>query len=192
MLEVPPGVFHPAFFFSSRTFARFIGRRSLAGRTVVDVGCGSGLLALVAARAGGNVCALDINPDAVRCTRANAARNGLRLATVRSDLFDGVPDRRFDVVVVNPPYFPGDPVDAADHAWRAGAGYSYFERLFAGLARHTTDGADVWMILADNCDMPAIIGKADAAGWGLIEVHTERVLWERQRIWQLRKSAAET
>ena len=51
----------------------------LAGRRVADVGCGSGVLAIAAARRGAGVVAVDIDADAVAVTRENAAVNGVRL-----------------------------------------------------------------------------------------------------------------
>jgi ribosomal protein L11 methyltransferase len=53
---------------------------SLAGRRVVDVGCGSGILAIAAAARGAQVVALDLDPDAVAVTRANAAANQATVA----------------------------------------------------------------------------------------------------------------
>lgn len=77
------------------------------GAAVLDVGCGSGVLAVAAARLGaGRVVAVDIDPAAVAATRANAARNGvtrLEIALVPEGEVDplaGV-DGTFDVVVAN-------------------------------------------------------------------------------------------
>ncbi len=53
----------------------------LAGRTVADIGCGTGVLAIAAARWGAHVTAVDVDPDAVEVTRENAARNGVPLTT---------------------------------------------------------------------------------------------------------------
>jgi ribosomal protein L11 methyltransferase len=76
---------------------------------VLDVGCGSGILSLAAARLGASdVLAVDVDPDCVRVTRENAAKNGLA-AVIRAEQgsvaaawpFAGPPDARFDVVVAN-------------------------------------------------------------------------------------------
>jgi ribosomal protein L11 methyltransferase len=54
--------------------------------SVLDVGCGSGVLAIAAARLGfGPVVALDVDPAAIEATRANAAANGVEIATVLAD-----------------------------------------------------------------------------------------------------------
>src|SRR5215212_5714115 len=77
-LAVRPSVFHPRFFLSSEIFAAFVGRLDLAGKSVADVGTGSGIIALAAARAGAaRVVAIDINPDAARSAGENTRLNGL-------------------------------------------------------------------------------------------------------------------
>jgi release factor glutamine methyltransferase len=63
-----------------------------AGERVLDMGTGSGVNAIMAAKKGADVLAVDINPDAIRAARANAERNGLAdLVEVRySDVFSEV------------------------------------------------------------------------------------------------------
>ncbi len=77
--------------------------------TVVDVGTGTGCLAIAVARElpGARVIATDLSPAALEVARRNAVRHGLAgpIAFVRADLLEGlVPD--IDVVVSNPPYVP--------------------------------------------------------------------------------------
>jgi SAM-dependent methyltransferase len=80
---------------------QFIARLSIApGARVLDVACGSGNLALAAARRGANVTGVDIAPNLIRQARARAESEGL---TIRADEGDAeqlpYPDRSFDVVV---------------------------------------------------------------------------------------------
>lgn len=178
-LDVPAGVFHPGLFHSSRALAAELtgGSVALAGRTLLDVGCGSGLLALAAARAGARVTALDLNPAAVAATEANAARHGLDIVTVTSDLFASLDQgERFDVVAVNPPYFRHDPATLADHAWHAGAGFEYFDRFFAGLADHIHERSTVLMVLGELCDVAAVRAAAAQHGFTL-QLRRRRFSW---------------
>ena len=84
---------------------------------VVDVGTGSGLLAVAMARAGARVVATDVNPAAVRLARHNALANGVTVDVVRTNLMAGLIGP-FDAVVCNPPYLQGDPPSGwIERAW---------------------------------------------------------------------------
>src|SRR5674476_120256 len=123
-LTIRPTVFHPRIFLTSKFFANFIQGLDLSGKRVADVGTGSGILALSAAKAGAlSVLALDINPAAAETAAFNAAQNGLsdRVMALQSDLFSAVmPGQTFDVVMSSPPSFSGEPRSVADRAWHAG------------------------------------------------------------------------
>ena len=87
-LTVRPTVFHPRYFLTSGFFASFLAGLDLNGKRVADVGTGSGILALAAARAGAaNVIAIDINPNAAETAVENARANGLdsRVTAVASE-----------------------------------------------------------------------------------------------------------
>jgi len=70
---------------------------------VLDVGCGSGILAICASKLGAGECfACDIDPVAVRIARENAELNGTaNVACAVSDLLAGVPGKKYDVCVAN-------------------------------------------------------------------------------------------
>ncbi|WP_449433020.1 methyltransferase [Pseudomonas putida] len=86
----------------------------------LDIGCGSGIGALIIARAAqhAQVSAVDINPLALRYTSINAALAGVSNVSVEpSDLLEGI-SGTFDLIVANPPYM----LDAGQRTYRHGGG----------------------------------------------------------------------
>ncbi|MBA1204128.1 class I SAM-dependent methyltransferase [Pseudomonas capeferrum] len=108
----------------SYRFAQFISdhlqHRFAPVEHAVDIGCGSGIGALLIASAArhAQVTAVDINPLALRYTTINAALAGLENVSVAtSDVLNGITGR-FDLIVANPPYM----FDAAERTYRHGGG----------------------------------------------------------------------
>ncbi len=75
---------------------------------VLDLGTGSGFLAIVASKLGARSCvATDISPDAVAMAKANAELNAAYNIDVRQgNLYEPVEDEYFDVIISNPPMTP--------------------------------------------------------------------------------------
>ena len=93
-----------------RCLARIAG---LAEPRVLDVGTGSGAIALAIAdeHPGARVTAIDASPDALAVARTNASRTGLAVDWLERDLFDGLPPGPWDLVVSNPPYVRPEDVE---------------------------------------------------------------------------------
>lgn len=186
-LRVPPGVFHPGFYFSTPIFIDFLKKqiakektRSWKGRRVLDVGTGSGLLALFAAQQGAQATALDINPLAVETARRNAAANGLTVPVLESDLFEALPaGATFDYVLVNPPYYPRRPGSVVEQAFFAGENLEYFERFFKGLPPLLHAESRVWMVLSEDCDLEKMLSIAERRGFTFAVVFERRKWGER-------------
>ena len=121
-LVVLPDVFNPTLFFSSELLAEVIAGEAqfIEGKVVLEVGTGTGLLALLAARRAERAIGVDINPEAVRALRINALVNHLeeKVEARQGDLFAAVVGERFDVIIFNPPYFAGEARDQWEYAWR--------------------------------------------------------------------------
>jgi ribosomal protein L11 methyltransferase len=78
---------------------QWLCEQDIAARSLLDYGCGSGVLAIAAAKLGAApVTAVDIDADAVAATRANAARNAATIEAGPPELAQG---RQFDIVVAN-------------------------------------------------------------------------------------------
>lgn len=176
------GVFHPGFFFSTKFLYRFIDKLPLHGRACLELGCGAGLLTLLMARKGGQVTAVDIDLKAVENTRVNISKNEQQLITkpliLQSDLFDAVGETLFDVIVINPPYFFEDVKNDTQLAWFCGKNGEYFHKLFSQLGRHIHDKSQLFMILADNCDIERIRAIAATHNYRFELANKKRIWWE--------------
>jgi release factor glutamine methyltransferase len=92
-------VFHPKYFFSSRILGGYVAECVERNHRVLDMGTGSGLVGIMAAKRGAQVLAVDINPAAVTLANENAFRQNLNghWRCVESDLFARLdPVDRFD------------------------------------------------------------------------------------------------
>jgi SAM-dependent methyltransferase len=143
------GVFAPVRGEHVDLLAAAVRRWSPAGKRALDVGTGTGVLALVLARAGARVTATDLSPDAVACATDNAARLGLaaKVTAVEADLFPAG-DARFDLVVCNPPWLPNEaltPLEKAVYDPDA----TFLRRFLAGVAARLSAGGEAWLILSN-------------------------------------------
>ena len=105
VIELEPGrAFGTGLHETTRLVAELLAGRgaALRGSRVLDVGCGSGILSLVALALGaGSVRAIDVDPDAVAVTRENAERNGLGAHLLADETAVGALDGRYDTVLAN-------------------------------------------------------------------------------------------
>jgi release factor glutamine methyltransferase len=102
----PPGVYAPQA--DTRLLTEALRQEgTLRGARALDLGTGTGALAVEAARRGAaRVTAVDISARAVATARANALLRGVDVDVLKGDLTAPVRGRRFDLVVCNPPYVP--------------------------------------------------------------------------------------
>jgi release factor glutamine methyltransferase len=141
--------------------ARHIDQPRLDNPRIVDIGTGSGAIAVALAHhlPEAEVTAIDISPAPLAIARQNARRNDVdrRIRFVEGDLFTPVADERFDIVVSNPPYVPT--VDRASLSVEV-RDFEPSMALFAG-----EDGLDVYRRL-----IPAAYTALVPSGFLLLEI----------------------
>ena len=138
-LHVPELVFGPTP--TSDLLGTLVTERTRPGSRALDMGSGAGANGILAARAGAEVVAVDVNPHAVAATAMNAERNGVadRVVALESNLFDEV-DGRFDLIVFDPPFRWFAANDLLDRAV-TDENYRSLGRFFADVpARLRADG----------------------------------------------------
>jgi HemK-related putative methylase len=145
---VTPSVFNPKVprtgeFLASQIDSRLVQR----DWQVLDMGTGSGICAVFAARHARRVVAVDINPAAVRCAGINALLNHVeqKIDVRHGDLFAPALEERFDLILFNPPFVQGSPRDDRDRAWRSN---DVAERFAAGLGAHLKSGGCALVLLS--------------------------------------------
>ena len=132
-------------------------------RRIVDVGTGSGCIAIACALAfpQATVDAVDLSPAALEVAARNVARHGVgdRLELHLGDVYAPLGDRRYDLIVSNPPYVSDAEMDALpqeylhepDMALRAGGdGLDVVRRLLAGATRHLEPGGLLAVEVGDS------------------------------------------
>jgi ribosomal protein L11 methyltransferase len=99
-LRLDPGLaFGTGSHASTRLVLRFLERTVCGGESVLDYGCGSGILAIAAAKLGAaQVDAVDLDAQALETTAANARANGVGLRVAAPE---SLPSARYDIVVSN-------------------------------------------------------------------------------------------
>jgi methylase of polypeptide subunit release factors len=161
---VLPDVFNPAIFRTSKMLIDSIAAHVGRDRRVLDLGTGTGVAAIRAALAGGQVTAVDLNPEAIRCARINVLLNRVddRVEVRLGDLFAPVAGERFHLVLCNPPFFRGVPRNPRDVAWRSD---DFLERFPAGLNDALTPDGSALIVFSSHGDEPALLAALDRAGF---------------------------
>lgn len=183
-LLLEPTVFNPSLHFTSRFLAEYLRKEGVVAKSdrVLDVGTGSGLLAISAGLAGAaQVTAVDANPAAVLAARRNVALYGLagKVTVAQGDLFDPVVGQRFDLVVCNPPYLRGEPSSQGTLAYMAGEDFQWLRRFSQEAACYLTAGGKCLLVLADSTYLSSVLKIFRTDGWGVRSLATRDVLVER-------------
>lgn len=157
LLLRPPGVYRPQ---GDTRLLRdaFELARLPRGGAVLDIGTGTGTLAITAARAGAReVTAVDVARRAVLTTKLNALLNRVRVRVRRGDALDLVAGHQFDIVLANPPYVPcldlTPDTTGSGRAWDAGYdGRAVLDRLCAAAPELLAPGGTMLIVHSGLCD----------------------------------------
>ncbi|MET7455247.1 HemK2/MTQ2 family protein methyltransferase [Streptomyces sp. NPDC005574] len=139
------------------------------GADVLDVGTGTGALALAAARRGARVTAVDVSWRAVYTARLNAWLSGVPVRIRHGNLFEAVRDRSYDLILSNPPYVPaptaGVPARGRARAWDAGHdGRLVLDRICGEAPGLLRPGGVLLMVHSALSDPELTVGRLRSAG----------------------------
>ena len=172
---VLPGVFHPGFFHSTKIILNYLNEISLKGNSFLELGSGTGIIAVSAALKHANVTAVDISQEAVKNTILNQRNNEVEMNVIQSDLFENVNPVPFDWIVINPPYYPSNASTEAEYAWYCGSDHQYFQKLFSQLERFVHAQSKVLIVLSEVCDLKKIFTIAQNNRFELEKIYEKNV-----------------
>lgn len=161
---------------------------SLRPGRLLDVGTGTGLVAIAAAREGHEVVATDLNPHAVRLARGNAADAGVAVDVVRAHLAAGLDLGAFDVVTVNPPYLPTTDRERIGGYLNAAfdGGPTGIDVATAFVRQLPADGPPAYMVVSTRQDLETLEERVEARGLARRVVAERRLPgFERLAVWRV-------
>ncbi len=153
---VEPTVFPPFITISTKLLLEYVEPLELKDKTFLELGCGCGIISILAAQKGASVTATDINEVALSALHQNAKENLTTIKIIKSDLFEKLEGKNFEYIIINPPYYPRKPISVAENAWFCGENFEYFESLFNQLPKYLTLQNSTYLILSEDCELEKI------------------------------------
>ncbi|MDI9616070.1 MAG: class I SAM-dependent methyltransferase [Methanothrix sp.] len=161
-----------------------------ADDSVIEIGCGSGVISKSLASRVRSILATDINPHAVK------AAASLGIPAVRADLFHGI-GARFDLILFNPPYLPADEGSDSipeDDRWLSAAldggadGREVIARFLSGAKGIMSPRGRILLLISSLTGLEEVVELAQALGFTTEIVARERYFFEELYVLRLRGS----
>ena len=141
------------------------------GQSVLEIGTGSGIVAMYASRLSDNITVTDINFDACLLAEKNFRENNIEnIEILFGNLFEPVKNRKFDVILFNTPYLPteDDEVleDTINYAFDGGLnGRKVIDVFLNEVSNHLNDGGIVQLIQSSLSGNEETLTKLDEMGF---------------------------
>jgi release factor glutamine methyltransferase len=177
-VKVFPGVFHPGLFYSTKFLIDYLIVQSIRNKSLLELGCGTGLISIACAKLGATVTASDLSSTALKNAANNFQMNTVTIETIQSDLFENFGDKIFDWIIINPPYYSKNPSNESELAWNCGEHFEYFEKLFKNLHHHIHFETNVIMVLTLGCDLKNIFLVAHNHGFEFELIEERNVIFD--------------
>lgn len=171
--------------------------RMMHGARVLDLGTGSGAIAVAIAHArpDAEVTAVDVSPAALEVARSNALRHGASISFLHSDWYRGTNEKSFDLIVANPPYIEANDIHLEQGDLRfepRGAltdgadGLAALRIIIRGAPNHLAPGG--WLLMEHGYDQACHVRQLlDAQGFE--DVQSWKDLAGIERVSGARRSA---
>ena len=154
------------------------------GASVLEIGTGSGIVAMYASRLTDKIAVTDINFDACELARKNFEDNNIEnIEILFGNLFEPVKNRKFDVILFNTPYLPTEEEDIIDsdlnYAFDGGSdGRKIIDRFLNEVKNHLNEGGCVQIIQSSLSNTEQTLVKLDQLGFIAEVAKSEKFFFE--------------
>jgi release factor glutamine methyltransferase len=175
-----PNVYEPA----EDTFILLENLRVERSDRVLEIGTGTGIIAIKASMNSRMVVATDINPYAIECATENIIANkSFNIEIRKGNLFEPVKGEKFDLILFNTPYLPTDDKekinDELNAAWDGGVdGRMLIDRFIEGLPHYFNQGGIVQMVQSSLSDVNMTLKKLENLGFKVSVTARKKVFFE--------------
>ena len=158
------------------------------GHLVLEIGTGSGIIALHCAKAGCEVIAVDISQNSLDCAKNNAEINSLAVKYIQSDLFSNITGK-FDLIIFNPPYLSGQDAEVLavnDKRQLIGGeeGHEISVQFMEQAIHHLTVNGRIYLLTSTETSQKVI---QHARKLFLVDkIKEQRMFFEVLAVWELR------
>lgn len=129
------------------------------GNTVLEVGCGTGIISVFCCKLGRKVTCCDVSEEARNCSEKNAMRNHVEMDILDSQLFNRI-EGYFDTIIFNPPYLPTEDRYEEATQWSGGAeGFDAIRPFLKDASDHLEDHGSIYIILSSLTDIESLIDE---------------------------------
>ena len=175
----------------SLLFADIINTIDMKGKKLLDMGTGTGLLAIIASKKGATVTAADIDKESLEIAEKNAENNKAVVSFVHSDLFQNI-NGKFDIIVFNPPYLPSDETDAyaskrTDYDGGK-TGCDVINRFLISANRHLNTAGMILMLISSLTDKKEVARSLENNGFHYKSILSKKIDWEELSVLRISRS----
>ena len=121
----------------------------IKNKKFLELGAGSGIISFFASSEGAYVTASEIAEPALDGLYYNNKKLDANITIIESNLFDKL-DQVYDIIIINPPYYPKEPKNDEEIAWFCGSNFEYFNKLFSSIHQVVDSNTQTYMILSEK------------------------------------------
>jgi len=165
------------------------------GKTLLDLGCGAGLVSVLASQQGAIVTAADFNPDALEIAIKNSKNYGFDIKTIETDMFSNITEK-YDYIYFNPPYLPHEDIDdelakktpELARAWDGGKeGRKYIDIFLNEYREHLNGGGKAYLLNSSLNDITKTTDSLDKQNVKYAMVGKKELFFEKLYIYEILK-----